>query len=164
MTRTTSGNWTKRAGAVFAILTLAAASAAGKAHHEVKANRVLCERTLANGKTTDLFLRRDNQGSRFLYIASANETLTIYNVSRPAEPRELSTLVLSSGKPTFRVRSVDNRYAIASGALDASPSLTVLDLTAAPSVEIEKTLRNVDAYAIDAETNTLYIAQCGNSL
>lgn len=51
---------------------------------------------------------------------------------------------------------------VASGAPDASQSLTVLNLANAPSVENAKTLKNVDAYAIDAEANTLYVAQRGN--
>ena len=56
---------------------------------------------------------------------------------------------------------MSDHVAIASGAPDASQSLTVLDLANAPSVEIAKTLKNVDAYAIDGETNTLYVAQRG---
>lgn len=44
---------------------------------------------------------------------------------------------------------------------DASQNLAVLDLALAPSVEIGNTLQNVDAYAIDAETSTPYVAQRG---
>lgn len=161
MTRTTSRNWTKIAGAVFATLTLAAVPAAAKAHHNVKTNRTLCERTLTNGKTTDLFLRRGNHGGLFLYIASANGTLSIYDVSDSAEPRELNTLALSLDKPAFQIQSVSDHVVVASGAPDASRSLTVLSLANAPSVEIQRTIKNVDAYTIDAETNTLYVAQRG---
>lgn len=88
----------KVAGAVFAVLTIAAGPAVAKPHHDSKTKRVLCEETLANGKTTDLFLRRSNKGGRYLYIASANGTLSIYDVSQPAEPRELNTLVLSGAR------------------------------------------------------------------
>ncbi|HEX4808788.1 MAG TPA: hypothetical protein VH325_07660 [Bryobacteraceae bacterium] len=161
MTRTTFRNSVKVAGAVFAALAFAAAPAAPKEHHDSKANRIAYEETLANGKATDLFLRRSNNGGRFLYIASASGTLTIYDVSQPAEPRELNTLALSSEKSTFQIRPVSDHAAIASGAPDASQSLTVLDLANAPSVEIAKTLKNVDAYTIDSETNTLYVAQRG---
>jgi WD40 repeat protein len=161
MTRTTCRNSIKVAGAVFAALILAAAPAAAKQHSGSKTNRTLCEKTLPNGKTTDLFLRRSNKGGLYLYIASANGTLAIYDVSQPADPRELNTLALSSDKPTFQIRSVSDYDAIASGAPDASQSLTVLDLANAPSVEITKTLKNVDAYTIDGETNTLYVAQRG---
>ncbi len=161
MTPTTSRYWTKIAGAVLATLTLATAPAAAKAHLHVKANRTLCERTLANGKTTDLFLRRSNKGGLFLYIASANGTLSIYDISHSSEPRELNTLALSSDKPAFQIRPVNDYIVVASGAPDASQSLTVLNLANVPSVAIAKTLKNVDAYAIDGETNTLYVAQRG---
>jgi len=161
VTQTTLNNSMKLAGAVFAALVLAAAPAAAKGHHDSKANRVLCEETLANGKTVDLFLRRSNEGRRFLYVASSNGMLSIYDVSQPAEPREMNTLALSSDKPAYQFRPVNERVAIASGAPDASQSLTVLDLANAPSVEIAKRLKNVDAYTIDGETNTLYVAQRG---
>jgi hypothetical protein len=151
----------KIAGAICSALILAAAPAAAKDHHDSETTHMLCEQTLANGKTTDLFLRRSNKGSRYLYIASANGTLAIYDVSQPAEPRELNTLALSSDEPTFQIRPVSEHAAIASGAPDASQSLTVLELANAPSVEIAKTLKNVDAYTIDAETNMLYVAQHG---
>ncbi len=73
----------------------------------------------------------------------------------------MNTLALSSDKPAYQFRPVNERVAIASGAPDASQSLTVLDLANAPSVEIAKKLKNVDAYTIDGETNTLYVAQRG---
>lgn len=161
MTQTTWKNSTRLAGAIFAALTLAAAPAAAKPHHYSKRDRVLCEETLANGKTTDLFLRRTNEGRRFLYIASSNGMLSIYNVSQPAEPRRMSTLALGSDKPAFQIRRMTEQVAAASAAADASQSLTVLDLANEPSIEIAKTLKNVDAYTIDAGTNTLYVAQRG---
>ena len=128
---------------------------------DAKTNHTLYVGTLTNGKTTDLFLRRSNEGARYLYIASANGTLAIYDVSQPAEPRELKTLTLTSDKTTLQIRPVSDQAAIVSGAPDASQSLTVLDLANAPSVEIAKTLKNVDAYTINGETNTLYVAQRG---
>lgn len=161
MTQTTSRYWIKIAGAVLATVTLATAPAAAKAHPHVKANRMLCERTLANVKTTDLFLRRGNEGGLFLYVASANGTLSIYDVSDSSEPRELNTLALNSDKPAFQIRPVNDHVVVVSGAPDSSQSLTVLNLANAPSAEIAKTLKNVDAYAIDGETNTLYVAQRG---
>ena len=161
MAQTTSRYWTKIAGAVLATVTLTTAPAAAKAHHHVKANVTLCERTLANGKTTNLFLRRGNAGGLFLYVASANRTLSIYDVSHSSEPRELNTLALRSDKPAFQIRPVDDHVVVASGAPDASQSLTVLNLANAPTVAIAKTLKNVDAYEIDGETNTLYVAQRG---
>lgn len=162
MTRTTCKNWARIAGAVFATLALAGVPAAAKAHHDVKAaNRMLSERMLASGKTTDLFLRRGNSGGLFLYLASANGTLSIYDVSHPSEPRELNTLVLNSNEPAFHVRPVNDHVLVASGAPDASQSLSILDLANAPAVAIAKTLKDVDAYAVDGETNTLYVAQRG---
>ncbi len=143
------------------MMTLAAAPGSAKAHHNARANYTLCERTLTNGETTDLFLRRGNQGSLFLYLASVNGTLSIYDVSNPAELRELSTLALSSSNPAFQIRPVNDNVVVASGAPDARQSLTVLNLADAPSVEIARTLKNVDAYTIDGETNTLYVAQHG---
>jgi hypothetical protein len=148
-------------GAVLAILAFTAAPAVANEHHASKTYRNVCEETLPNGKTTDLFLRRSNKGSRYLYVASANRRLSVYDVSRPAEPLLLNTLVLSSNKTAFQIRPVSEHAAVASGVPDASQSLTVLDLDNAPSIGIAKTLRNVEAYAIDGETNTVYAARNG---
>jgi hypothetical protein len=161
MTQRTFRNSIEVVAAVFAVSAFTAAPAAANEHHHSKTYRTVSEETLPNGKTTDLFLRRSNKGSRYLYVASANGTLAIYDISQPAEPRELHTLELSSDKSAFQIRPVSGHAALASGAPDPGQRLTVLDLDNAPSVGIAKTLKNVDAYTIDGETNTLYVAQRG---
>lgn len=164
MTRKTFTNSLKMAVAVLVGLTLPAASADAKEHQSSKPDRIVFQETLVNAKTTDLFLRKTSEGVLYLYIASADGMLSIYDVSQPTEPRRVNTLALSGDKPALQIRLVGDHVAVATGAPDASQSLTVLDLANAPSIEIASRLKNVDAYTIDSQTNTLYVAQRGQLL
>jgi hypothetical protein len=116
---------------------------------------------LSNSKTTDLFLRSDAKNHQYLYVASADNTLTVYDVTNPKELRETQSLALSGASSQFVVRPVSDRMAIATAAPNNGANLTVLNFSNLPSTEIEKQLKSVDAYAIDGDTNTLYVAQQG---
>ena len=132
-----------------------------KENHRHAAYRVLSEETLNNGKTTDLFLRTDAKNHQYLYVASADNTLAVYDVTDPKELRKTQSLNLSGANSEFTIRPVSDRMAIATEAPNTGSNLTVLNFSNLPSTEIEKQLKNVDAYAIDGDTNTLYIAQQG---
>jgi hypothetical protein len=126
--------------------------------------QVLGQVALSNGKTTDLFLRKNQEGRTFLYVASANETMAIFDVTNNREPHQVNRLALSGNSNTFTLKPVSDRLAVATTANDPAREFTVLDLGNAPSVEIAKRLQNVDAYAINSATNTVYIAQDGQLL
>jgi hypothetical protein len=142
-------------------LFAAHANAKDKATRRSAAYTVLSQERLDNGKTTDLFLRNSRNGREFLYLASANGTLSIFDVTDPKEPRPLQSLVLVDKPGSFQIRPVNNRVAIASGAVDPAENLTVLDLSNAPSTEIAKQLKTVDAYTIDGAGQIVYVAQRG---
>jgi hypothetical protein len=143
---------------------LVAQPAMARSHVQKTDYQVLGQVALPNGRTTDLFLRKNQEGKTFLYVASANETMAIFDVTNGSEPRQVNRLALS-GKPSlFTVRPVSNLLAVASAANDPARELTLLDLGNEPAVEIAKTLKNVDAYAINGATNTVYVAQDGQLL
>jgi hypothetical protein len=123
--------------------------------------QVLGQAALPGGKTTDLFLRQSQDGRTFLYVASVNQTMAVFDVTNNAEPHQVNRLVLSATSNAFTFKPIGERLAIASAAADPAHDFTVLDLNNAPSVQIAKTLKNVDAYTINGTTNTAYVAQDG---
>jgi hypothetical protein len=138
--------------------------AMARSHVQKPDYQVLGQVALPNGRTTDLFLRKNQEGNTFLYVASANETMAIFDVTNSSVPRQVNRLALSGKPASFTVRPVSNRLAVASAANDPARELTLLDLGNAPAVEIAKTLKNVDAYTINSVTNTVYVAQDGQLL
>jgi hypothetical protein len=136
--------------------------AVAKERHNTAGYRVITEETLGNGQTTDLFLLKDQRGKKFLYLASANGTLSIFDVSYPNEVRQVSSWVLASGgSGGFHVRPINDQFVVATRARNTEDSLAVLDPSNAPSKQIAEQLKNVDAYAIDGDNQVLYVAQRG---
>jgi hypothetical protein len=129
-------------------------------NHPLKPDyKVLSRVALPNAKTTDLFLRTDQQGHTFLYVAFANESIAIFDVTDSREPHLVNRLALASNRSSFTLKPVNDRLAVATTANDRNADFTLLDLGSAPSIEIVKTLKNVDAYTIDNDMNTAYVAQ-----
>jgi hypothetical protein len=123
--------------------------------------QVLGQAALPAGKTTDLFLRQSQDGRTFLYVASANQTMAVFDVTDDAEPHQVNRLALSGTSNAFTVKPIGERLAVASAAADPAQNFTVLDLNNAPSVQIAKTLKNVDVYIINGTSDTAYVAQGG---
>jgi hypothetical protein len=130
-------------------------------HREPSGYQVLAEESLAPGKTTDLFLRKDEKGHVYLYVASEDSVLSVFDVTNPKELRPMQVLNLSGARSTFQVRPVSNRMAVATTAPDTGNSVAILDFSNLPSPKVAAELKQVDAYAIDGSTNTLYAAQRG---
>lgn len=155
-----------REGAVLATATLLSfglltTPAAAKEHHRPAEYRVLSQESLSSSMTTDLFLRKDAKNHQYLYVASADNTLSVFDVTDPKELRKVQSLALSGASSMLRIRPVSNYMAIATDAPDTGSNLTVLNFSNLPSTEIASQLKNVDAYAIDGDMNTLYVAQQG---
>lgn len=135
--------------------------ALAKDHARTAGYNVLGQVQLQSGKTTDLFLRRSQNGRTFLYVASAGQTLSIFDVTNSSEPREVNHLALATTAGDFRVRPVSDRMAVATAATDPAEQFTVLDVGNAPTGAIAKRLDHVDAYTLDGASNTAYVAQNG---
>lgn len=155
-----------RGGAVLATATLLSfglftTPAAAKEHRRPADYRVLSQESIGSSKTADLFLRKDANNRQYLYVASADNTLSVFDVTDPKELRKIQSLALSGATSTFRVRPITNHAAIATDAPDTGANLTVLNFSNLPSTDVATQLKNVDAYAIDGNTNTLYVAQQG---
>ncbi|HEY1949363.1 MAG TPA: hypothetical protein VGG97_20315 [Bryobacteraceae bacterium] len=152
------------ASAAFSLLGLLAQPAMARNHTPKPDYQVMGQVALNNGKTTDLFLRKNQEGRTFLYVASVNKTLTIFDVTNSREPRQVNRLALSGKSNSFTIRPVSDRLAVATTANDPADEFTLIELDHAPAVEIAKRLKNVDAYTIDGVSNTAYVAQDGQLL
>jgi hypothetical protein len=155
---------TASASAALSFLSVLMVQPAMARNHTPRTDKVLGQAVLPYKKTTDLFLRRNREGRTFLYVASANRTLAIFDVTNGSEPRQVNRLTLATASNSFTLKPVGDRFAVATTVNDPAGEFTVLDLANTPSVEITKKLKNVDAYTIDGATNTAYIAQDGQLL
>jgi hypothetical protein len=108
-----------------------------------------------------MFLRQDQRGHEFLYVASDTGILSIFDVSDPAEPRKVNNLKLTASENTFTVIPVTNRTALATRVADSAEELTVVDLGNGPSAKVARQFKNVDAYTLDGVNNTAYVAADG---
>jgi hypothetical protein len=151
------------ASAAFSLLGLLTQPAMARNHTQEPDYKVMGQVALNNGKTTDVFLRKNQEGRTFLYVASVNKTLTIFHVTNSREPRQVNRLALSGNSNSFTVRPVRDRLAVAT-TNDPADEFTLIDLDHAPAVEIAKRFKNVDAYTIDGIRNTAYVAQDGQLL
>jgi hypothetical protein len=146
--------------AALALTGVCATSAEATNHPDTDGFKVAVT-TLNNAKTTDLFLLKGQGGKQFLYLASADGKLSIFDVTHPSELRELSSWTLARGDAqTFRVQPISSRFLVASDSKTGG-NISVLDLSNTPSEKIAKDLTNVDAYAIDGNKQILYVAQHG---
>jgi hypothetical protein len=147
--------------AALALMGVCANSASAKNLQSNKGFKVISVTTLDNAKTSDLFLLKDQGGRQFLYLASADGKLSIFDVTHPSELRELSSWTLArGGSQTFRVEPISDRFAIASDS-KTDENVTLLDLSNTPSEVIAKRFKDADAYAVDGDKQVLYVAQPG---
>jgi WD40 repeat protein len=136
-------------------------AAVAKGHHDNDGFKVITVRTLDDAKTTDLFLLKGQNGKKFLYLASANGKLSIFDVTHPSNLREVSSWTLAPATTqTFHVRPISDRFAVASDS-NTADELTALDLSKTAAEEIARRFKNVDAYAIDGNQQVLYVARQG---
>jgi DNA-binding beta-propeller fold protein YncE len=147
--------------AALALTSVCANPAFGKEHHVSKGFKVIAVRTLDNTKVADLLLVNGQGGKQFLYLASADGKLSIFDASHPSQLRELSSWRLtSSDTQNFRIEPINDRFVVASGAR-TDDRVAVLDLSNAVSKEIAQQFKDVDAYAVDDDKQVLYVAQPG---
>ena len=147
--------------AALALTSVWANAAVAKDHHNDKGFKVIAVRTLDNTEVADLLLLNGQGGKQFLYLASADGTLSIFDTSHPGHLRELSSWRLtSSDTQNFRIESINDRFVIASDAR-TDDHVAVLDLSNTASKEIARQFKDVDAYAVDDNKQVLYVAQPG---
>jgi hypothetical protein len=140
------------------------APAEARNHLKESDYKIVGRAALNGGKTTDLFLRRDQEGRTFLYVASANRTLAIFDVTRSDEPHQVNRLVFTAKPASFQVRPVSADMALAATSNDPAGELTLLDLGNGHAVAVAKRFKNLDAYTIDGANDTAYVAQNGQLL
>jgi hypothetical protein len=83
--------------------------------------KVLAQAALLFEKTTDLFLRANQQGRTFRYVASANQTITVFDVTNNREPRQVNRPSLASNSNALSVKSVGNHLAVVAAAKRSCP-------------------------------------------
>jgi hypothetical protein len=158
-----------------ALTSVCANPAFGKDRHVSKGLKVIAVRTLDNTNATDLYLFNRQNGKQFLYLASADGKLSIFDVTHPSRLSELSSWTLANGgSGSFRLQPINERLAVASGS-KTNDKLAVLDLfnavlssafpphtlSEAASAEIARQFKDVNAYAVDDNKQVLYVAQPG---
>ena len=104
------------------------------------------------------FLRMNAVGQTFLYVHS-DHSISVLDVTRSEEPKEVDELHLTEGSPQVHSRPLDSDTVPATAASDLSQPVTVLNDAAA--AEIAKQFAHVDAYTIDEGRSLVYIAEKG---
>jgi hypothetical protein len=117
------------------------------------------EMTLPNAHATDLFLRRDKQERKYLYVVYADNTLSVVDVTNTAEIPETRRLALTVKKAT--AEQVNGSFVVLSNTPEPEQDVTVLDTSALATPAIPKQFTNADCYTIDPSDQTLYVAQQG---
>ena len=144
-----------------ALTSVCANAAVAKDHHKDKGFRVIAVRTLDNAKVADLLLLNGQGGKQFLYLASADGKLSMFDASRASELSEVSSWMLANGgSGAFRLQPINDRFVVASDAR-TNDHVAVLDLSDAASETIAREFKNADAYAADDNKQVLYVAQPG---
>jgi LVIVD repeat len=147
--------------AAVALTSVCAIPAFAKDHHVSKGFKVIAVRTLDNGKPTDLLLLDGKGGKQFLYLASDDGKLSIFDVTHPSNVLEQSTWTLANdGSEAFRIQPISDSFAVASDS-KTNDKLAVLDTSDPASAEIARQFKGVDAYAVDNNKQVLYVAQQG---
>jgi hypothetical protein len=132
-----------RTAGLWAVVTVATAGLHGgpafaKPHGSEGGYKIIAEEDLSLGRVTDMLLRRDRRGHTYLYVAFANDTVLVFEVTSANELRQLPKVAGNCGN---------------------SPMAS--DLVYAPSVDLPKRLEKTDAYAIDGNDQTVYVAEHG---
>jgi hypothetical protein len=118
--------------------------------------RVVSQVGLPASTTTDLFLRMNAVGQRFLYVVHSDHSISVLDVTNPEEPKELDELHLTEAPSQVPLRSIGSEAVVAKAACDLSKRLAVLNDTAFPAIAEQFT--HVDAYTIDGGRSLVYIA------
>jgi hypothetical protein len=115
---------------------------------------------LPNADATDLFLREDNRGHKYLYVVYANNTVAVLNVTNAAKVSGIHHLALTTNtQQTAHAEPVNARFVV----LTAAPNrdLRVVDTNTPATPEIAKEFKNADCYTIDPTDETLYVIRRG---
>ena len=144
-----------------ALTSVCAVPAFASDHFVSKGFTVITVLPLDNTITTELHLLTGTDGKQFLYLASTDGHLSIFDVTRPSHLRELNSWRLtSSDTQNLRIEPINDRFVIASDA-KTDTHVAVLDVSDAASKEISRQFKHVDAYAVDDNKQVLYVAQPG---
>jgi hypothetical protein len=130
-----------------------------KGHKTNPGYTLVGQTALENTKATDLFLRQDDQGRKYLYVVYANDTLAVLNVTNGAEIAETHHLTLAANAQTQHVEPVNDRFALVTNTPDSQGDLALMDTKTPATPEIAKEFRNSDCY--DPSDNTLYVVHDG---
>jgi hypothetical protein len=121
--------------------------------------KVLAEKDLGDG-TKDMFLRRDDRGHTYLYVTSANNKIFVLDVTEVKRMRLITqSSVNESGSRLQGVREgVATTAAIRSNSVSTPEGSNVLPTSLAA------TIKHVNAYVIDDNSDTAYVAEAGKIL
>ena len=130
-------------------------------HHENPGYKLLGQTPLPNVHATDLFLRQDKQGRKYLYVVYAENTLSVVNVTKPAQITEASRLALTTTQRTAHAEQVNADFIVLSNTPQPEQDVTVLNTSTPATPGIAKQFKNADCYTIDSSDQTLYVVQQG---
>jgi hypothetical protein len=142
-------------------LTLTVQPMLAKEHIQKAGYTLVGKTVLQNAKATDLFLRKDEQGHKYLYVVYADDTLAVLNVTNGVEVSETHRLALATNAPTLHMEPLNSRFAAATNAPEPDRQFAVVDMKDAAKPEIAKEFKNVDCYTIDPGDETLYVISDG---
>ena len=147
----------------FAVLGagVAVQPALAKGHAKDTGYKIVGETALQNAEVTDLVLRWDNRGHKYLYVVYANNTLAVLNVTNSAEITERHLLTFAPNTQAPHVEPVNARFVVFSNTAAPERNLAVVDTNTPATPEIARELKNADCYTIDPTDQTLYVAQRG---
>jgi hypothetical protein len=132
-----------------------------KGHTKKLGYTLVGQTALPNAKATDLFLRRDDRGHKYLYVVYATDTLAVLNVTNGAEVTEVNRLALATNTQTPHVEPVSARFVVLTNAAAPERDLAVVDTSTPATPEIAKEFKNADCYTIDSSDETLYVVRDG---
>lgn len=157
--------FTRKALAIVAVcgIGLIAQPIFARDHAKTLGYTLTSDPALANVKATDLFLRQDNNGHKYLYVAFANNTLAVLNVTNPAEITETRHLAFAMSPQIAHIEPLNARFTVVTNVPSPDHNLAVLDASDPATPEIAKEFRNADCYTIDSGSQTLYVV-CNGEL
>jgi hypothetical protein len=123
--------------------------------------KVVAQASLGGSRVTDMFLRASRTGKTYLYVTREDRTLSVYDVSLGTEPKETEELSLTKKAEPLRIHAAGPDTAIVSDAPEPSRQLSILNFTDEAHPKVARYFPEVEAFAIDSKTTTLYVAQHG---
>jgi hypothetical protein len=131
------------------------ASAKGRPNHSDV--HVVGQIGLPGSPTTALFLRMNAVGQTLLYVVQGDHSISVLDVTKPEEPKEVDELRLNEGSPQVHLRAVGPDAVLTTASDPAQPATG--NGTACP--EIAKQFSHADVYTIDGGRSLVYIAEKG---